>query len=65
MFKDTWARGAAIGGGGGLVAPLLVMLIWGGDQAPLLAIGTMPIGLLVGAILGYIVGVVRKPRGPQ
>jgi hypothetical protein len=64
-FKESWARGAAIGGGLGLLAPFLAMLIWGGDQAPLLAIATVPIGLIVGAIVGSFIGVARKPRGPQ
>jgi hypothetical protein len=64
-FSEMWVQGAAIGGGLGLIAPLLMMLIWGGDQAPLLAIGTVPIGLVLCAIVGAIVGALRKPPGPK
>lgn len=53
-LKDAPARGAAIGAVFGLIVPFLVMLIAGGDQAPLLAIGTVPIGLIAGAIIGKI-----------
>ncbi len=64
-FKDSWARGAAIGAGLGLILPFLIMLIWGGDQAPLLAIGTVPMGLIFGAIVGFAVGILRKPTPPK
>ena len=59
-FKNTWARGGAIGAGLGVVAPLLVVLIWGGDQGPLLLMVTAPAGLMLGMLVGAVVGILRK-----
>lgn len=64
-FSDMWARGAAVGAAFGLAVPFLLPFVGGGDQAPILALATVPIGLIAGAIIGAIVGAFRKSSGPK